>query len=110
MTGTVSVPTTTLNHVLDQAGIASLDFASIDIELHEPQALAGFDIQKYAPALACIEAHPEVRQAILDYFHAHGYVVVGKYLRMDPKNLYFTPDTLPRTRGEASFARSRRDR
>ena len=80
-----------MNHVLDQAGIASLDFASIDIELHEPQALAGFDIQKYTPALVCIEAHPEVRQAILDYFHERGYVVVGKYLRMDPKNLYFTP-------------------
>ena len=43
------------------------------------------------PALVCVEAHPDVRQEILDYFTRHGYTVVGKYLRMDPKNLYFSP-------------------
>jgi hypothetical protein len=41
--------------------------------------------------LVCIEAHPEVRQEILDYFARNGYVVVGKYLRADIWNLYFTP-------------------
>jgi Methyltransferase FkbM domain len=84
-----SVPTTTLNVVLEQAGISKLDFMTMDIELSEPMALAGFDIDRYMPALVCIEAHPEVRQQILDYFTAHHYVVVGKYLRADPKNLYF---------------------
>ena len=86
-----SVPTTTLNVVLDQAGIARVDFLSMDIELSEPKALAGFDIDRFKPALVCIEAHPEVRQQILDYFAAHDYVLVGKYLRVDPKNIYFTP-------------------
>jgi FkbM family methyltransferase len=83
------VPTTTLNSALEQAGISSIDFMTMDIELSEPKALAGFDIDRYQPALVCIEAHPEVRQAILDYFAAHRYSVVGKYLRADSKNLYF---------------------
>ena len=83
------VPTTTLDVLLDQAGIRQLDFVSMDIELAEPKALAGFSIDRFSPALVCIEAHADVRQQILDYFASHGYVVVGKYLRADPKNLYF---------------------
>ena len=90
-TTSVDVPTTTLNDVLEQARVGHVDFVSMDIELHEPQALAGFDLVRFEPALVCIEAHPEVRQQILDYFHERGYVVVGKYLRSDVKNLYFTP-------------------
>ena len=87
------VPTTTLNLVLDQAGIKRIDFLSMDIELAEPKALAGFDIDRFQPALVCIEGHPEVRQQILDYFVEHGYTVIGKYLRMDPYNLYFRPQS-----------------
>ena len=64
---------------------------SIDVELHEPQVLAGFDIERFRPSLVCIEAHPEVRQAILDYFAHHHYVVEAKYLRADTQNLYFKP-------------------
>jgi FkbM family methyltransferase len=86
-----NVPTTTLNAVLDQAGVDRLDFMSMDIELAEPKALAGFDVDRFQPELACIEAHSEVRQQILDYFAQHRYVLVGKYLRADSQNLYFTP-------------------
>jgi FkbM family methyltransferase len=85
------VPTTTLNVVLDQAGVRKLDFMSMDIELAEPKALAGFDVDRFKPELVCIEAHEEVRQQILDYFARHHYALVGKYLRVDPQNLYFTP-------------------
>jgi FkbM family methyltransferase len=85
------VPTTTLDEALRQAGIERLDFMSMDIELAEPKALAGFDIGRFKPALVCIEAHPEVRQQILDYFTRHRYVVIGKYLRVDEHNLYFQP-------------------
>jgi FkbM family methyltransferase len=89
------VKTTTLNDILAGEGLAHVDFVSMDIELHEPQGLAGFDIDRFSPALLCVEAHPSVRQAILDYFSAHRYAVVGKYLRMDTQNLYFVPaDTL----------------
>lgn len=90
------VPTTTLNRVLEQAGITTIHLLSMDIELAEPAALAGFDIERYRPELACVEAHTETRQQILDYFYAHGYRLVGKYLRVDPTNLYFEPATAER--------------
>jgi hypothetical protein len=85
------VPTITLDDLLAREDVAHIDFVSMDIELAEPKALAGFDIERFAPALVCIEGHRSVRQAILDYFYLHHYVVVGKYLYTDTQNLYFKP-------------------
>ena len=85
------VPTITLNDLLTREGIDHVDFVSIDVELAEPKVLAGFDIARFKPRLLCIEAHPEVRQEILDYFMRRNYTVVAKYLRIDPYNLYFMP-------------------
>jgi FkbM family methyltransferase len=87
----MNVPTITLNDLLPRNGIEKFDFLSMDIELSEPQALAGFDVRRFDPELVCIEAHSEVRQFILDYFAKNGYVIVGKYLPADEHNLYFTP-------------------
>jgi FkbM family methyltransferase len=83
--------TMTLDALLAKAGIEAFDFLSMDIELAEPKALAGLDIKRFRPALVCIEAQAEVRQQIFDYFARQGYVTVGKYLRVDPLNLYFRP-------------------
>jgi FkbM family methyltransferase len=99
---TRQVPTTTLNHALEQSGHSQIDFLSMDIELSEPTALKGFDIETYRPALVCIEAHLEVRQQILDYFDQHGYRVLGKYLRADPSNLYFSPRPTPADHAESA--------
>jgi FkbM family methyltransferase len=87
----IEVPTITLTDLLDSEGVKKVDFLSIDIELWEPKALAGFDVERFRPELVCIEAHPQVRQQILDYFARHHYIVVGKYLRADVNNLYFSP-------------------
>ncbi len=87
----VSVPTITLNDLLDRLQVKKIDLLSIDVELAEPKVLAGFDIENAKPALVCIEGHPEVRQDILDYFAKHDYIIVGKYLRADTENLYFRP-------------------
>ena len=87
----MTVPTITLNDLLPRHGIEKFDFLSMDIELSEPKALAGFDLRRFSPELVCIEAHSEVRQFILDYFARNGYVMVGKYLSADEHNLYFTP-------------------
>jgi len=86
-----TVPTITLNDLLTREGIDSPDFMNIDIELHEPAALRGFDLGRFKPALVCIEALELTRQYILDYFARNGYVLVGKYLRADQENLYFMP-------------------
>lgn len=87
----MDVPTITMNDLLRKNGIERFDFLSMDIELAEPMALAGFDIRRYRPELVCIESHSEVRQQILDYFATNGYVLVGKYLPADEHNLYFMP-------------------
>lgn len=85
------VPTVALNDLLDREGVKSFDFLSMDIELHEPEALKGFEIERFKPALVCIEALLPVRQRILDYFATHRYVVVGKFVWVDRENLYFMP-------------------
>ncbi|MGH9255284.1 MAG: FkbM family methyltransferase [Vicinamibacterales bacterium] len=87
----ISAHTTTLDDILDRNGIARIDFLSIDIELHEPQALKGFSVDRFRPRLVSIESHAPVRQQILEYFAKQGYVVSGKYLRADTENLWFTP-------------------
>jgi FkbM family methyltransferase len=91
----MSVPTATLTDLLAAQGIDRFDFLNMDIELSEPKALAGFDLSRFRPSLVCIEAQPEVRQQILDYFTESEYVVVGKYLRVDTQNLYFAPFSRP---------------
>jgi FkbM family methyltransferase len=85
------VPTITLTDLLDSEHITKIDLLSLDIELHEPSALEGFDIDRFKPALVCIEALLPVRQQILNYFADHRYVIVGSYVWVDLENLYFAP-------------------
>jgi FkbM family methyltransferase len=89
--GTTTVPKRSLNSLLAEHGIEHVDFLSMDIELSEPAALRGFDIMRYRPKLVCIEAHAPVRDAILEYFARHEYVLVGKYLAADALNYWFRP-------------------
>jgi FkbM family methyltransferase len=91
------VPTITLTDLLASEGVERIDFLSMDIELHEPQALKGFEIQRFKPSLVCVEGLLPVRQQILDYFTRHGYVLVGKYMWVDLENMYFAPlgDAVP---------------
>ena len=96
----ITIPTVTLTDLLDSHAVKAIDFLSMDIELGEPRALAGFDIGRFRPRLVCVEAHPEVRQDILAYFARHGYVLVGRYLRADTHNLWFAP--LQATEAEAT--------
>ncbi len=70
-------------------------------------ALAGFDIERYRPALVCIEAHEEVRRRVLDYFAGHGYRRVEAYDGLDPLNYYFTPQN-PGSPGLDGSGRTRR--
>jgi FkbM family methyltransferase len=85
------VQTITLTQLLSEQRVSRIDLLSVDVELAEPRVLAGFDIDRFRPSLVCIEAFAPVRQQVLDYFARHGYVVVGRYLGADQRNLYFTP-------------------
>ena len=96
-TRAVTVPTVRLTDLLNRVGMERFDFLSVDVELAEPKVLAGFDIDRFKPALVCIEGHRQVRQQILEYFARHGYVLLGRYLRADLQNLYFAPIGDPQT-------------
>jgi FkbM family methyltransferase len=85
------VPTATLDAVLEAHGIERIDFLSLDIEGAEPKALAGFDIERFRPALVCIEAGAPTKEFSRKYFPAHGYARIDRYLRVDPYNWYFEP-------------------
>jgi FkbM family methyltransferase len=85
------VRTITLDDLLAGEGVRRIDLLSMDIELAEPAALAGFEIEKYHPALVCIELHKEIRQAVHGYFTNHGYGVLEKYEELDRVNSYFAP-------------------
>jgi FkbM family methyltransferase len=87
----ISVPTITLTELLDENGIERLDFLNLDIEGHEPQALAGLDIDRFKPELVCVEAKPKNREFLRQYFAEHGYEQIERYLEHDATNYYFTP-------------------
>jgi FkbM family methyltransferase len=93
----VQVPTITLTKLLDDNGVTSIDFLSMDIEGAEPLALAGFDIERFAPELVCIEVLPEKeqRRKISEYFAKHGYERIDAYLKHDRINWYFKPKSVP---------------
>lgn len=84
------VPTVTLNELLDREGVKKVDFLLLDIELGEPAALRGFDIERFSPDLVCIEAGNEtVRAFIAEYFPRHGYERIDAYLKYDTVNWYY---------------------
>ncbi len=87
----IQVPAISLNDLLDNAGIDSFSFLSLDIEGAEMQALGGFDIDRFAPRLVCIEGRGRENSKIVrDYFEAHGYEPLDEYKKYDMINFYFT--------------------
>ena len=53
--GTEHVKVTTLDKVLQEAGVGTIDFLSLDVEGHEIEVMRGFDFEKYRPSLILIE-------------------------------------------------------
>jgi FkbM family methyltransferase len=86
------IPTVKLDDLLAKLDVRKVDFFNLDIELWEPHALAGFDIEKYRPDLVCVEAHPPVQLQLLKYFGEHGYRRLDQYLLFDKRNWYFAPE------------------
>ena len=87
----LEVPTITLTKLLDDNNVTKIDFLSMDIEGAEPDALAGFDIDRFKPELICIElgVSEENDKRILSYFDEHGYERIEKYVEFDHINSYF---------------------
>jgi len=65
----------------------------MDIEGHEPKALAGFDIQRFQPELVVIEQQVDAakKREVASYFKQNGYELVAKYRPFDKVNEYYKP-------------------
>jgi FkbM family methyltransferase len=87
----IKVATITLTKLLELAGLDRIDFLSMDIEGAELPALAGFDIARFRPALACVESKPENRQGLDAYFAAAGYARLERYAKRDAVNAWYAP-------------------
>jgi FkbM family methyltransferase len=87
----VKVPTITIDDLLAREDVKKIDFLSMDITGAEPVALAGFDIERFAPELVLVEASPHRHEELTAYFAAHDYVRIDAYLVYDSINWYFTP-------------------
>ena len=85
----VEVERITLNDLLQKEGIDKIDFLSMDIEGGEAAALRGFDIERFAPELVCIEISPPNREEVSKYFADHGYTLLEQYREYDPTNFYY---------------------
>lgn len=99
------VRTITLDDLLDHLQIAKVDFLNVDVELAEPQVLAGFSIERFRPRVICIEAHSQVRQPILDYMQRHSYELIGKYLGVDNDNFWFSAATIVQSTSQSHTVR-----
>jgi FkbM family methyltransferase len=88
----IKVRTITLDELLEMNEVESIDFLSMDIEGGEPDALKGFDVEKYRPELVCIEVGNSPNgKFIQGYFERHGYRLIERYLEHDMTNRYYTP-------------------
>jgi FkbM family methyltransferase len=89
----VQIETITLDDLLDREGVAKIDLLAMDIEGHEPKALAGFDIQRFQPELVVIERPLFAARGgpgdVYRYFEQHGYELIERYLAFDAVNIYF---------------------
>jgi hypothetical protein len=90
-----SVETITLTELLDTAGAPQIDYLSLDLELGEAAALRGFAMERFRPRLVCVEAGWSQREWLSDYFSAHGYRRLDRYLSHDHVNWWFAPIEAP---------------
>lgn len=75
--GIERVRITTLDSVLQAAGISQIDFLSLDVEGHEIEVMDGFSLEKYKPSLILIE--DGVRDLAKHHFlKCHGYKLVKR--------------------------------
>ena len=86
-----AVGTITLDDLLAREKVDRIDFLSMDIEGAEPVALAGLDLKRYPPELACIEiASPESGHKVAERFVLAGCREVTAYRAVDPINRYYS--------------------
>lgn len=83
---TRKVPVVTLDSLLEQSGIRTVDFVSIDVEGFEVNVLDGFSLERYRPSLVLIEDHANDRSR-----HRHMVGRAYKRVRRTCLNSWYVP-------------------
>lgn len=76
----IDVPARTLTSIIEEAGMRSVDFLSLDVEGFELDVLKGLDFERYAPRFMLIEAR---FKAEIDQFLGERYQVTAQLSEMD---------------------------
>lgn len=69
----VTVPLRTLDAILNEAGLKSIDFLSVDVEGHEVQVLRGFSINSFQPRVILVERNQLRDKTVASYLRDSGY-------------------------------------
>lgn len=70
----VTVPVRRIDDILQQAGIPSLDFATIDVEGAELEVLQGFDLNRWNPKVVVVEDNTGGRDiGVRRHLYSKGY-------------------------------------
>ena len=90
--GTVAIKARTLDDILtDAKAPRPLDFVSIDVENHEIEVLAGFDLAVWCPRLMLVEDHA-LSPRLHRYLTGRGY----KWVRRTGLNGWYVPEHSPK--------------
>lgn len=71
-----AVPSRTLNSILQELKIESIDLFSLDVEGYELEVLKGFDINKYKPKYVIIEVYDKIKDDIFKLMTANNYIIL----------------------------------
>jgi hypothetical protein len=80
------VPARTLQSVIDDAGLTSIDLLSLDVEGYEPQVLDGLDLARCRPTYIVVECLDENAEARVAERLAGSYDYLD---RVSPRDLLF---------------------
>jgi FkbM family methyltransferase len=71
----IKVKTRTLDSMLEETGVSSIDFMSIDVEGHEMSALSGLDLPRWNPRIVLVEDIKDLKDdAVCKHMAKAGYV------------------------------------
>jgi FkbM family methyltransferase len=104
VTGTILVPTRTLDSILEEAEApVPIDLLSVDVEGHEPEVLQGFDFARWQPRLILVEDHVSSLRTHRE-LKAAGYRLIR---RLEFNGWYVPADSpiYPTLRERCEFAR-----
>lgn len=82
----VAVSARTLSEVLSDAGIARVDFLSLDVQGCEAAALGGLDLERWSPSIMLIEILDDEAQRAVDAVLGSRYELVG---RLSPHDVLY---------------------